>query len=395
MNETALDMMGYSSNFCFNSISPGTYTLRVSAGVYGEKYYLECTNTLTLENSDITGITLPLGETAEATATPQVKTPATFTLTVTNGTDVTASGPYAEGAKVNISANAPADGKLFKQWTSSGGGSFDDAASSQTTFTMPAGNVTVTATYADDKTAPTGTITVKNNGWTEFLNSITFGVFFKETQEVTITAQDNSGQEVAIAYHKADAALTLEQVKALADNAWTAYAGAFSIAPNAKLVIYARLTGKAGNVTYISSNGMVLDNAAPSFSLEDGKTYDSAQTLTVTDNYALASVKLGEAEQLSPDFTGTETQIALNVNGAYTIHATDKAGNTPQITVNIAIPVVTAPNLTGITAPAAVTGVANGTPLADISLPDKVTITTTEGDRQAGVTWDRNTANLA
>lgn len=36
--------------------------------------------------------------------------------------------------------------------------------------------------------------------------------------------------------------------------------GAFDIEPNKKLIIYAKLTDKAGNVKYLSSNGIVLDN---------------------------------------------------------------------------------------------------------------------------------------
>ena len=69
------------------------------------------------------------------------------TLTVENGTG---GGDYAEGATVNISANAPEDhGKAFDKWTTSGGGSFADMSAETTSFTMPNNAVTVTATYRD------------------------------------------------------------------------------------------------------------------------------------------------------------------------------------------------------------------------------------------------------
>ena len=90
--------------------------------------------------------------------------PEVNTLTVENGTG---GGDYAEGATVNISANAPDEsGKVFDKWTTSGGGSFADVNSESTTFTMPSNAVTVTPTYRDATMADyfefdssTGTIT--------------------------------------------------------------------------------------------------------------------------------------------------------------------------------------------------------------------------------------------
>ncbi|NMA61186.1 MAG: leucine-rich repeat protein [Firmicutes bacterium] len=77
------------------------------------------------------------------------------------------SGEYAEGATVNISADAPEEsGKVFDKWTTSAGGSFADVNAETTSFTMPNNAVTVTATYRDATMADyfefdssTGTIT--------------------------------------------------------------------------------------------------------------------------------------------------------------------------------------------------------------------------------------------
>ena len=76
---------------------------------------------------------------------------AAYTLTVVNG-DQSGDGTYTEGAEPRIYANAPAEGKVFDKWviTSGEGGVFGDAHEGETTFTMPAGNVTVTATYTDE-----------------------------------------------------------------------------------------------------------------------------------------------------------------------------------------------------------------------------------------------------
>lgn len=75
-----------------------------------------------------------------------------YTLTVTNGNG---SGSYESGVQVSITANSAPDGKVFDKWTTDNGGTFADASSASTTFTMPAKDVTITATYKDSGTPPT------------------------------------------------------------------------------------------------------------------------------------------------------------------------------------------------------------------------------------------------
>ena len=69
-----------------------------------------------------------------------------YTLTVENGSG---DGTYPEGEKVTIKADKAPEGKVFAYWSSSAGGSFADEKAEQTVFTMPGGNVTVTAVYKD------------------------------------------------------------------------------------------------------------------------------------------------------------------------------------------------------------------------------------------------------
>ena len=71
--------------------------------------------------------------------------PSTYALTVTNGTG---SGSYAANTQVSIDANTAPAGKLFDKWITSGG-SFASENSANTTFTMPASNATIEATYID------------------------------------------------------------------------------------------------------------------------------------------------------------------------------------------------------------------------------------------------------
>ena len=190
-------------------------------------------------------------------------------------------------------------------------------------------SVTLVAQWKDI-TAPTAEISVGTNKWKGFLNTITFGLFFKDTQTVTITASDNSGEDVTIEYLLSDKELTVDQLNSATFNA---YNDKFSINPDNKYVVYARLTDQAGNVTYISSEGVVLDATAPVISgVENGKTYCETQTVTVTEDY-IDSVKVnGTAVTLDEN-----KQFTLNpAEGTQTIVVTDKAGNvSAEITVTV------------------------------------------------------------
>ena len=194
--------------------------------------------------------------------------------------------------------------------------------------TMPAEDLTITAQWRDIA-VPTGEIKIAENGWKSFLNTITFRLFFKDTQTVTVTAADNSGKAVKIEYLLSDKALTESE---LAGMTFTAYSAPFSINPDNEYVIYAKLTDTSGNFAYINTNGIVLDATVPVISgIEAGKTYCAAQTVTVTEKY-ISTVKVNDTE-VSLDENG---QLVLShASGKQTIVVTDKAGNETRVTVTV------------------------------------------------------------
>ena len=182
-----------------------------------------------------------------------------------------------------------------------------------------------------DITKPTGEISIGTKSWKTFLNNITFGLFFKDTQTVTITASDNSGKDVTIEYLLSDKELDETE---LASATFTAYTEVFSINPSNKYVIYAKLTDTSGNVAYINSEGIVLDSIAPVISgVENGKTYCEAQTVTVTEEY-IESVKVNGTEVT----LDANNQFTLNpAEGTQTIVVTDKAKNETTITITFTV----------------------------------------------------------
>ena len=190
-------------------------------------------------------------------------------------------------------------------------------------------SVTLVAQWKDIS-GPTGEISIGTNKWNSFLNTITFGLFFKDTQTVTIKASDNSGDAVKIEYLLSDKVLSETE---LVSATFTSYTDSFSINPDNKYVVYARLTDTNSNATYINSEGIVLDASAPVISgVENGKVYCEAQTVTVTEDY-IESVKVnGTAVTLDEN-----NQFTLNpAEGTQTIVVTDKAGNvSAEMTVTV------------------------------------------------------------
>ncbi len=158
-----------------------------------------------------------------------------------------------------VAAPAKTGGYAFDGWKCGGisvdeNTTYGDLAADDTVK-----SITLTAQWLDIE-KPTGAIILGENKWNSFLNTITFGLFFGETQTVTVTADDNSGKAVKIEYLLSNAEMTEAE---LGTAAFTEYDGEFSIDPDNKYVIYVRLTDAAGNTAYISSDGFVIDTTSP------------------------------------------------------------------------------------------------------------------------------------
>ena len=193
--------------------------------------------------------------------------------------------------------------------------------------TMPAENITITAQWKDTE-KPTGEIIIGTNKWQSFLNKLTFGLFFKDTQEVTINAADNSGA-VFISYFVTDQDLSEAELGSLV---YYAYDEPFCIDPNGEYIIYAMLVDESLNITYLRSDRITLDNVRPVITgIENGKTYCEAQTVTVDEKYVDTVTVNGTEVELDEEGRFT----LAPANGKQKIIAADKAGNTAEMTVTV------------------------------------------------------------
>ena len=193
--------------------------------------------------------------------------------------------------------------------------------------TMPAENITLKAKWKDIE-KPTGEIVIGTNKWQEFLNKLTFGLFFKDTQEVTINAADNSGT-VFVSYLVTDRDLSEAELQSLV---FSGYEEPFRINRSGEYIVYAMLVDARLNITYLRSDRVTVDNVQPVIGgIENGKTYCEAQTVTIDEKY-LDTVTVNGTE-VTLDENGSF--ILSAADGEQKIVATDKAGNTAEMTVTV------------------------------------------------------------
>ena len=238
----------------------------------------------------------------------------TITFDTAGGSEIT---PITQdyGTPITAPADPTREGYTFMGWDR------------EIPTTMPAENITLKARWKDCE-KPTGEIVIGTNKWQKFLNKLTFGLFFKDTQEVTINAADNSGT-VFISYLVTDRDLSEAELQSLV---FSGYEEPFRIDPNGEYIVYAMLVDPSLNITYLRSDRVTLDNVQPVITgIENGKTYCEAQTVTIDEKYVNTVTVNG-------------TKVTLDENGSFILSAadgeqkivaTDKAGNAAEMTVTV------------------------------------------------------------
>ena len=200
----------------------------------------------------------------------------------TEGIKITAVD--AKGKKVLSEKQIKA---MISNWTTIDGTKPDEAIHSATIsytadanytfkvgYTDEVGNTNNEVTIGDsvapyeftvDKNKPTGTITINKNTWSKLLNTITFGLWGKTKFDVSAT-KDDVTSPTELFYYKSNEDKVLSSTeldRIFADNTqYKKNASDVVIDENEQATIYTKVIDSAGNYTYISSDGHIVDNKA-------------------------------------------------------------------------------------------------------------------------------------
>lgn len=258
--------------------------------------------------------------------------PTEFTFTALNGNGYSNTDFVVTAAEgYSISTTNTADGTWAASLTKS-----EETAEGEVTFYLKnnaTGTIsqTKTLTYKLDKTNPTGKVEfVERSSWQEFVNGITFGLFYKTEVTVKAEAADTLSGVETIEYAASNKSMTLDEVEAI--TSWQAMPEngvSVALEDAKKFVYFVKITDKAGNVTYLSTNGAEYDTTAPVIGgIENGAVYYTTQTATVTE-------KNLDVVTLNGEVAGTTITLEGNKEATHTIVVKDKAGNEATVTVTM------------------------------------------------------------
>lgn len=129
--------------------------------------------------------------------------------------------------------------------------------------------------FTIDTLKPYGTITAassegREETWDELRkpNELTFGFWSKQEIAMNGTSEDKTSPVVAVEYYKVKATSASDNVIALTEaeldqvTTWAPFAE-LEIIEDEQFTVYIKITDKAGNYEYISTNGLIVDHAAP------------------------------------------------------------------------------------------------------------------------------------
>lgn len=204
-----------------------------------------------------------------------------------------------------------------------------------------------------DKTAPADvTIKFKNNSFKQFINNISFGLFYNDNVDVSLSADGNiSGID-----HYEYQIVNTGKNESYNENGTWEEGDSFSISPQFKGVIYARAVDKAGNISaVVSSDGLVTDNIQPTSpkitAAANGNEYKGDWTskdieVQLSDSSALSGInhyeykigangtwsalplQNGNTDATSGKVINNKLVISQNMNDTYYLRAVSNSGIT-------------------------------------------------------------------
>lgn len=229
-------------------------------------------------------------------------------LTVRHGNSFSFIVQFNNGYSKTEDFKVLVNGNKLDEWDS-------DANSASFAIRNVSENLVITVEGVADITAPEVEVSIRGNSFKEFLNRITFGLFFKQTQTVEVKAHDFGSGIKKVEYLLSETAFA---DKDAITGSWTeldlndAFKAYFSIEPNQKTFVYVRVTDQSGNIAVVNTDGVVV--------YTDAEAITGAQTFTKNTDFDVVYKLNLNGNFVAKVYNGTEeigagSDYALLANG--------------------------------------------------------------------------------
>jgi hypothetical protein len=114
-----------------------------------------------------------------------------------------------------------------------------------------------------------GSVWSSGNGSDGYLENFTYSLWTNKAVTVSITTSDALSNVEYIEYYKTDSILTENQLRYDSTIQWSRGVNgltSFTVAPDEKFIVYAHVVDKAGNETFVASDGIIVDETQPTMS---------------------------------------------------------------------------------------------------------------------------------
>ena len=151
--------------------------------------------------------------------------------------------------------------------------------------------------FTVDTTDPKGSVKAvsaegRSEEWKDLVDSLRFGFWSRSNINISAECSDSTSPIASVEYYKADSKNSADFSNALTENElnsvneWKPFRE-FDVKPNEQFVVYLKITDMAGNITYVSTDGLIADNTAP-------KIESAAPEITLTSQQTKSGIYSGD-----------------------------------------------------------------------------------------------------
>lgn len=168
----------------------------------------------------------------------------------------------------------------------------------------------------EDTIAPTASYQIETDGWKQFVNTISFGLFCKDYKTVEISYNDEGSGIATKQYY-----ISNEEIADTSSIEWKVYTGKISLNATGTYFIYVRVVDNGGNEVILNSEGIVIYAESTISPTNIDYTYKSNADVSVQialNGNTFAKLTDGAGNEIATgNYTIDTTTGELTLNAAY------------------------------------------------------------------------------